>query len=149
VRERRRYPRVQAMRTRRRWFSGLRNPGHHDLMHPVRDRAAARARRCGRVIGDRPYFQHAARTGLRVDDLQALYPEQRRRRIPGHDARGFLMSLTLVRPEIAGAAGSLTAATRPRLARPAQASGTRAGGPKPGAALPWTRVRPFSPGRRR
>ena len=83
-------------------------------MHPVRDRAALRARRCGRVIGDRPYLQHAVRPGVRVGDPQAFYAEQRRRRILEHDARGFLViSESVAGPKIAGAAGSLITATRP------------------------------------
>ena len=82
-------------------------PGHHRLMHPARDRAAIRARRRGRVIRDRPYLHTAARPGLHIGDLQALHPEQRRRRILEHDARGFLVILKSVgRPKIVGAAGS-------------------------------------------
>jgi hypothetical protein len=82
-------------------------PGQHRLMHPAGDRAALRARRRGQVIGDRPYLHHAARSGLRVGDPQALHPEQRRRRILEHDARGFLVILKSVAgPKIVGAAGS-------------------------------------------
>jgi hypothetical protein len=89
-------------------------PGQHRLMHPVRDRAAIRARRRGRVIGDRPYLQHAARAGLHVSDPQALHPEQRRRRILEHDARGFLVILKSVAgPKIVGAVGSQATAARP------------------------------------
>jgi hypothetical protein len=65
-------------------------PGHHRLMHPVRDRRAARARRRGRVIGDRPYLHRAVRPLPGVSDLQALHAEQHGRRILEHDARGFL-----------------------------------------------------------
>ena len=95
-------------------------PGQHRLMHPARDRAAIRARRRGRIIGDRPYLHRAARPGLHVGDLQALHPEQRRRRILEHDARGFLVILMSVRrPKIVGAAGSQATATRqlPRRSR--------------------------------
>ena len=89
-------------------------PGQHRLMHPARDRAALRARRRSRVISDRPYLQHAAGPGLHVSDPQALHPEQRRRRILEHDARGFLVILMSVRrPKIVGAAGSQATATRP------------------------------------
>ena len=59
----------------------------------ARDRPAVRARRRGRVIGDRPYLQRAVRPRLRIGDLQALHAEQHRRRILEHDARGFLMIL--------------------------------------------------------
>jgi hypothetical protein len=65
-------------------------PGQHLLMRPDRDRAAVRARRSGRVTGNRPYLQHAVRPGLRIGDLQALHAEQHRRRMLEHDARGFL-----------------------------------------------------------
>jgi hypothetical protein len=62
-----------------------------------RDRPAVRARRRGRVIGDRPYLQRAVRPRLRIGDLQALHAEQHRRRILEHDARGFLMILKVTR----------------------------------------------------
>jgi len=76
-------------------------------MHPVRDRSAVRARRRGRVTGDRPHFQRAARPGLHVGDLQALHAEQRGRRILEHDARGFLVvSESVAGPKIVGAAGT-------------------------------------------
>ena len=58
-------------------------------------RPAIRARRRGRIIGDRPYLQRAVRRGLRIGDLQALHAEQHRRRILEHDARGFLMIMNL------------------------------------------------------
>ena len=89
-------------------------PRQHRLVHPARDRAALRARRRGRVIRDRPYLQRAARPGLHAGDLQALHPEQRRRRILQHEARGFLVILKSVAgPKIVGAAGSPATATRP------------------------------------
>jgi len=50
-------------------------------VHPVRDRAALRARRRGLAVRDRPHLDSAARSGLCPRDLQALHPEQRRRRI--------------------------------------------------------------------
>ena len=76
-------------------------------MHPGRDRAALRACRRGRVIGDHPHLHRAVRPGLRVGDPQALHPEQRRRRVLEHDARGFLLILKSVAgPKIVGAAGS-------------------------------------------
>ena len=111
-------------------------PGQHRLMHPARDRAALRARRRGRVIRDRPYLQHAARPGLHVGNPQALHPEQRRRRILEHDARGFLVILKSVAgPKIVGAAGSQATATRPYAARsgaPGRATGlTRSVTPAP------------------
>jgi hypothetical protein len=59
-------------------------------LDPVRDRRAARARRRGRVIGDRPYLHRAVRPLPGVSDLQALHAEQHGRRILEHDARGFL-----------------------------------------------------------
>ena len=62
---------------------------------PGRDGPAVRARRRGRVIGDRPYLQRAVRASVRIGDLQALHAEQHRRRILDHDARGFLMILIL------------------------------------------------------
>jgi hypothetical protein len=88
-------------------------PGHHRLMHPVRDRAAIRAR-SGRLPGrDGPYLNTAVRSSLHAGDLQAFHPEQRRRRILEHDARGFLVILMSVRrPKIVGAAGSRATATR-------------------------------------
>jgi len=46
-------------------------------------------------------------------DLEALHPEQRRRRILEHDPPGFLISEPVVRPKIVGAASSLITATRP------------------------------------
>ena len=49
-----------------------------------------RARRRGPVIGDRPHLNAAVRAGPHPGDLHALHPEQRRRRILDHDARGFL-----------------------------------------------------------
>jgi hypothetical protein len=83
-------------------------------MYPPRDRAAIRVRRRSRVISDHPYLQHVARPGLHVGDPQALHPEQHRRRILEHDARGFLVILMSVRrPRIVGAAGSQATATRP------------------------------------
>ncbi len=89
-------------------------PGQHRLMYPAGDRAAIRARRRSRVIGDRPYFQRAARPGLHVGDPQAFHPEQRRRRIFEHDARGFLVIVKSVAgPGSAGAAGSQATAARP------------------------------------
>jgi hypothetical protein len=82
-------------------------PGQHRFMDPAGDHAAIRARRRSRVIGDRPYFQRAARPGLHVGDPQAFRPEQRRRRILEHDTCGFLVILKSVAgPESAGAAGS-------------------------------------------
>ena len=78
-----------------------------------RDRPAVRARRRGRIIGDRPYLQRAVRQRLRIGDLQALHAEQHRRRILEHDARGFLMiSDPVVRPKIVKAAGSCITAAR-------------------------------------
>ena len=92
-------------------------------MHPVRGRAADRARRCGRVIGHSPHFQHAIRPVLHVGDLKALHAEQRGRRILEHDARGFLMILKSVAgPKIVGAAGSQITATRPSHRRPRKPS---------------------------
>ena len=82
-------------------------------MYPVRDRTAVRARRGGLAICDNPHLDAAARSGLHAGDLEALHPEQRGRRILEHDARGFLISEPVVRPEIVGAAGSLITATRP------------------------------------
>ena len=70
-------------------------PGQHRVMAAGRDHPAVRARRRGRVIGDRPYLQRAVRPGLRINDLQALHTEQHGRRILNHDARGFLMILIL------------------------------------------------------
>ena len=70
-------------------------PGQHCVMAAGRDHPAVRARRRGRVIGDRPYLQRAVRPGLRLNDLQALHAEQHGRRIVDHDARGFLMILIL------------------------------------------------------
>jgi hypothetical protein len=89
-------------------------PGQHGLMPAGRDRPAVRARRRGRITGNRPYLQRAVRQRLRIDDLQALHAEQHRRRILEHDARGFLMiSDPVVRPKIVKAAGSrITAARR-------------------------------------
>ena len=89
-------------------------PGQHRVMPAGRDRPAVRARRRGRITGDRPYLQRAVRQRLRIDDLQALHAEQHRRRILEHDARGFLMiSDPVVRPKIVKAAGSrITAARR-------------------------------------
>ena len=70
-------------------------PGHHRLMHPVRDHAAIRAHP-GRLPGrDRPYLNTAIRSSLHAGNLQALHPEQRRRRILEHDARGFLLIWSL------------------------------------------------------
>jgi len=57
----------------------IEGPGQHRLLDPAGDHAASRARRRRRVIGDRPYFQRAARPGLHVGDPQAFRPEQRRR----------------------------------------------------------------------
>jgi len=77
------------------WIAGpahVPRPGHHRLMHPVRDRCAVRARRRGRVIGDRPYLNRAVRPLFGAGDLQALHAEQHGRRIVEHDARGFLIS---------------------------------------------------------
>ena len=60
------------------------------------------------------HTSHAVRPGLHVGDPQALHPEQRRRRILEHDARGFLVILKSVAgPKIVGAAGSQATATRP------------------------------------
>ena len=57
-------------------------------------------------MGDRPYFQRAARPGLHVGDPQAFRPEQRRRRILEHDARGFLVILKSVAgPKSVGSRG--------------------------------------------
>ena len=57
---------------------------------------------------------HPVQPGLHVGDPQALHPEQRRRRILEHDARGFLVILKSVAgPKIVGAAGSQNTATRP------------------------------------
>ena len=47
-------------------------------------------------VRDRPHLDHAARRGLHLGNLQALHPEQRRRRILEHDARGFLLILKSV-----------------------------------------------------
>jgi hypothetical protein len=83
-------------------------------MYPAGDHAAIRARRRGRVMGDRPYFQRAARPGLHVGDPQTFRSEQRRRRILEHDARGFLVILKSVAgPKSVGAAGSQATAARP------------------------------------
>ncbi len=71
-------------------------PCQHRLMHPARDHAAIRARRRGRIIGDRPNLHHAVRPSLHVGNVQALHAEQRRHRIPEHDARGFLLILMSV-----------------------------------------------------
>jgi hypothetical protein len=87
-------------------------PGHHRLVHPARDGAAIRARRRSRVIGDRPYLKRAAGSFISVGDLQARHAEQQGRRILEHDARGFLISDSVVRPEIVRAAGSRITATR-------------------------------------
>ena len=88
-------------------------PGQHRVVPAGRDRPAVRARRRGRVIGDRPYLQRAVRQRLRISDLQALHAEQHRRRILEHDARGFLMiSDPVVRPKIVKAAGSCVTAAR-------------------------------------
>jgi hypothetical protein len=65
-------------------------PGHHRLMYPARDHAATRARPGGLPVRDRPHLNAAARAGLHHGDLQTLDPEQRRRRILDHGARGFL-----------------------------------------------------------
>jgi hypothetical protein len=82
---------------------------------PARRRSCAiRARRRGRVVGDRPYFQHAARPGLHVGDPQAFRSEQRRRRILEHVTRGFLVIVkSVAEPKSAGAAGSQVTAARP------------------------------------
>ena len=70
-------------------------PGHHRLVHLVTDRAAVRARPGGLPVSDRPHLDDAVRSGLYPGDLQALHPEQRRRRILEHDARGFLLIWSL------------------------------------------------------
>jgi hypothetical protein len=71
-------------------------PGHHRLVHPVRDRAAIRA--CpGSLQGcDRPHLNPAVRSGFHAGDLQACHAEQRRCRILEHDGRGFLLILKSV-----------------------------------------------------
>jgi hypothetical protein len=89
-------------------------PGHHRLMHPVGDHAALRARPAGLASRDHPHLNAAVRNCLHVGDLQALHPEQHRRLILQHDARGFLLILKSVAgPKISGAAGSRITATRP------------------------------------
>ena len=80
-------------------------------------RPAVRAPGSAHMIGDYPQRRGAVRASLRIDDLQAVDAEQHRRRILEHDARGFLMILMSVgRPKIVRAAGSLT--TAPRRNRP-------------------------------
>ena len=87
-------------------------PGHHRLVHPARDHAAARACRRSRVIGDRPYLKRAVGSLISIGDLQTLHAEQHGRRILEHDARGFLISDSVVRPEIVNGAGFRITATR-------------------------------------
>ena len=105
-------------------------------MPAARDRPAVRARRRGRITGDRPYLQRAVRPRLRIGDLQALHAEQHRRRILEHDARGFLMiSDPVVRPKIVEAAGSRITAARRNHAL------SREPGRTPGRARPVTPTR--------
>ena len=52
-------------------------PGHHRLVHPVRDGAAIRARPRSLASRDRPHLDTALRSRLYPGNLQALHPEQR------------------------------------------------------------------------
>src|SRR6266702_3704309 len=90
------------------------------LVHPARDRPAVRARSRARVIGDDPDSERAVGLPLSVGDPQAFHAEQRRCRILGHNARGFLMSMkSSGRSMILGAAGVMITPPRPASAPPA------------------------------
>jgi hypothetical protein len=91
--------------------------GRDQLMHPGRGRPAARARRRGRVIGDRPHLQRTVRAGPRIGDLQPLHAKQHRRRILDHDARGFLLIMNPGKAQDRRTAGFLITAARQRRAR--------------------------------
>ena len=114
-------------------------PGQHGVVQAARGRPAVRARRRGRMTGDRPYLQRAVRQRLRISDLQALHAEQHRRRILEHDARGFLMiSDSFGRPKIVKAAGS--ASRRHAVITPCHANRADTGPGTPSNALASLKV---------
>ncbi len=118
-------PRVQAIRTRLRWFAGLRNP-YAFLIGGAALGLPEHALRPGQVVkaGVPPVREDLVFPGDLVTapagPAAAVFsmPRWVTGAAGSPSARGFLMSLTLVRPTMAGAAGSLTIAARPQPARP-------------------------------
>ena len=78
------------------------------------------------MISQCPHRDRAVGFDIGVEDPQAFYAEQRRCRILGHSARGFLLITFLRRSMILGAAGVLITAPRRTPRRSAASPGWQA-----------------------